>query len=75
MRAISGTITVPVDGKPVDFRLTKPDAFSGVFLLRLLAKLPEGSGAVRHPERPCHPERSEGSSPFSFLPDAAGTER
>ena len=38
MRAISGIITVPVDGKPTDFRLTKLDAFSGVFLLRLLAK-------------------------------------
>ena len=38
MRAISRIITVPVDGKPMDFRLTKLDAFSGVFLLRLLAK-------------------------------------
>ena len=45
MRAISRIITVPVDGKPTDFRLTKLDAFSGVFLLRLLAKLPEGASA------------------------------
>ena len=60
MRAISGTITVPVDGKPVDFRLTKLDAFSGVFLLRLLAKLPEGASA---------------EALLSCLPDAAGTEQ
>ncbi len=37
MRAISRIITVPVDGKPMDFRLTKLDAFSGASLLKLIA--------------------------------------
>ena len=41
MRKITKTISVPVDGKPRDFRLTKLDAFSGASLLRLLASLPE----------------------------------
>ena len=36
MREITGTLSVPVDGKPMDFRLTKLDAFSGVTLLRML---------------------------------------
>ena len=40
MREITKTITIPVDGSPKDFRLTKLDAFSGAFLLRLLARLP-----------------------------------
>ena len=40
MRDISRIISIPVDGKSMDFRLTKLDAFSGVFLLRLAAKLP-----------------------------------
>ena len=46
MREITKTITLLVDGKPTDFRLTKPDAFSGIFLLRLLASLPEDSGGL-----------------------------
>ena len=59
MREIIKTVSLPVDGKPTDFRLTKPDAFSGVFLLRLLASLPEHecagdagglSGLLRLPE-------------------------
>ncbi len=40
MRKITKKISVPVDGKHMDFRLTKLDAFSGVALLRLLARLP-----------------------------------
>ena len=45
MREITKTISVSVNGKSTDFRLTKLDAFSGVTLLRLMAKMPEG-GAV-----------------------------
>ena len=39
MRDIIKNIRLPIDGKPVDFRLTKLDAFSGVSLLRLLIRL------------------------------------
>ncbi len=46
MREITKTISVPVDGKPRDFRLTKLDAFSGASLLRLMARLPEGGASV-----------------------------
>ncbi len=44
MREITKTMAIPVDGKPTDFRLTKLDAFSGVALLRMLSRMPEGSG-------------------------------
>ena len=46
MRVITKTVPVPVDGKSMDFRLTKMDAFSGVFLLRQMARLPEGGSAA-----------------------------
>ena len=50
MRKISKDIQIPVDGGPVSFRLTKPDAFSGVEILRLLLRLqdqrPEASLSV-----------------------------
>ncbi len=46
MREISRTISVSVDGKPREFRLTKLDAFSGASLLRLMARLPEGGASV-----------------------------
>ena len=39
MRDIYKSIQFPVDGKSFDFRLKKLDAFSGVFLLRLLIRL------------------------------------
>ncbi len=39
MREIIKNIQLSIDGKPVDFRLTKLDAFSGVSLLRLLIRL------------------------------------
>ena len=42
MREITKTVSVPVDGKSMDFRLTKLDAFSGVTLLRMMTRLPEG---------------------------------
>ena len=41
MREITKTISVPVDGKPMDFRLTKLDAFSGAALLRMLSGMPQ----------------------------------
>ena len=42
MREITKTITIPVDGRKMDFRLTKLDAFSGASLLRMLSHLPAG---------------------------------
>ncbi len=41
MRDIIKNIQLQIDGKPMDFRLTKLDAFSGVSLLRLLIRLNE----------------------------------
>ena len=41
MRDIIKNIQLSIDGKPMDFRLTKLDAFSGVSLLRLLIRLNE----------------------------------
>ncbi len=45
MRNIVKNIRLPIDGKQMDFRLAKLDAFSGAELLRLLAKMPEASGS------------------------------
>ena len=39
MREITKDIEITIDGKPVGFRITKLDAFSGVALLRLLMRL------------------------------------
>ena len=44
MREITKTLTIPIDDKLTDFRLTKLDAFSGAALLRMLSRMPEGSG-------------------------------
>ena len=46
MREITKTISIPLNGKNMDFRLTKLDAFSGVTLLRLMTRLPEGGTAT-----------------------------
>ena len=46
MREVTKIISVPVDGKPMDFRLTKLDAFSGAVLLRMLSRMPENRGAT-----------------------------
>ena len=46
MREIMKILPVPVDGKPMDFRLTKLDAFSGVSLLRMMANLPENASVA-----------------------------
>ena len=45
MREITKTLSIPLNGKPMDFRLKKLDAFSGVTLLRLMTRLPEGGTA------------------------------
>ena len=47
MHEIVKTVSVRVDGKPRDFRLTKPDAFSGVTLLRMLSGVRKESGGER----------------------------
>ena len=44
MREITKTISAPVDGKSLDFRLTKLDAFSGAGLLRMLSGMPQSRG-------------------------------
>ena len=46
MREITKTLTIPVGGKSLDFRLTKLDAFSGASLLRMLSKLPASPDGV-----------------------------
>ena len=51
MRDIIKNIQFPIDGKPMDFRLTKLDAFSGVAMLRMLSSVPDGSsvsGMITH---------------------------
>ena len=44
MREITKTISIHVDGKSADFRLTKLDAFSGVALLRMLSRMRKEPG-------------------------------
>ena len=44
MREIIKNIQLKMDGKSMDFRLTKLNAFSGAELLQLLAKVPAGGG-------------------------------
>ena len=44
MREITKTISAPVDGKSLDFRLTKLDAFSGAALLRMLSGMRKDPG-------------------------------
>ena len=39
MRQINKDISLKIDGQDLSFRLTKPDAFSGVEILRLLLRL------------------------------------
>ena len=39
MRRISKDLSLTIGGSPLSFRLTKPDAFSGVEILRLLLRL------------------------------------
>ena len=73
MRDIVRNIQLPIDGKPVDFRLTKLDAFSGAALMQMLVRT-----EADHPAPPaCYSERGEKSSPdtlpaslFASLPPA-----
>ena len=44
MRDIMKVLSVPVDGKSMDFRLTKLDAFSGASLLRMLSGMRKNPG-------------------------------
>ena len=44
MREITKTISVLVNGKPMEFQLTKLDAFSGAALLRMLSSMPQSRG-------------------------------
>ena len=44
MREIMKILPVPVEGKPMDFRLTKLDAFSGASLLRMLSGMRKDPG-------------------------------
>ena len=50
LRRISKDLSLTIGGSPLSFRLTKPDAFSGVEILRLLLRLqdarPEESPSV-----------------------------
>ena len=45
MRTITKDIEITVDGSRTGFRLSKPDAFSGVMLLRLLMRLENQNAA------------------------------
>ena len=44
MREIMKVLSVSMDGKSMDFRLTKLDAFSGASLLRMLSGMPKDLG-------------------------------
>ena len=46
MREITKTVSISIDGKPMDFRLTKLDAFSGTTLLRMLSSMPDGENVA-----------------------------
>ena len=46
MREITKTVSISIDRKPMDFRLTKLDAFSGAALLRMLSSMPEGENVA-----------------------------
>ena len=46
MREITKTVSISIDGKPMDFRLTKLDAFSGAVLLRMLSTMLEGENVA-----------------------------
>ena len=46
MHEIYKMVSLSADGKPMDFRLTKLDAFSGVSLLRMMANLPENASVA-----------------------------
>ena len=51
MRTITKDIQLTIDGSPHGFRLTKPDAFSGVEILRLLLRLQDQWGQAEAERR------------------------
>ena len=60
MRTITKEITLPVEGTPHTFRLTKLDAFSGAELLRLLSRnLPPASSESASSNTPNEPSLLE----------------
>ena len=60
MRTITKEITLPVEGTPHTFRLTKLDAFSGAELLRLLSRnLPPASSESGPSDAPDNPSLLE----------------
>ena len=63
MRSISKDIQITINGSPRSFRLTKPDAFSGVEILRLLLRLQDQWDGVK---------RNNGT--VSSVPCSAGTD-
>ncbi len=70
MREITKVISVPVDGKNKDFRMTKLDAFSGVTLLRMLARMPGIQGQAGTREQAKGGEASNVLALFSGLSDS-----
>ena len=46
MRDITKILSVPAEGKPADFRLTKPGVFLVAVLPLMLSRRPEGSAAA-----------------------------
>ena len=73
MRRISKDLSLTIGGNPLSFRLTKPDAFSGVEILRLLLRLQDrwedgaeqGDGFCRstNVEQKNRPRRTAQTSP------------
>jgi hypothetical protein len=75
MRIITKDIQLTIDGSPLGFRLTKPDAFSGVEILRLLLRLQDHwgeaeQGAFRSPP----PVADEGGETLSCFVRSANAE-
>ena len=62
MRDIIKNIQLPIDGKPVDFRLTKLDAFSGAALMQMLARLPSAEAIL--PKEPEGDRKALGNDSF-----------
>ena len=62
MRQITKDIQLPIDGTQVGFRMTKPDAFSGVEILRLLLRLQDAWAEQRAFRSPPPAEQGDGSA-------------
>ena len=73
MRNIFKDVTLAIDGSPQGFRLTKPDAFSGVEILRLVMRLQDRWGADRK-ESHAHRGRCAGSRTARDMDDSRSSE-